>query len=108
MCFFVYHTGFILSSFFYGYIITQIPGGYLATKFGGRYTFGLPILITALLTLLTPIAADVNYNVLIAVRFLEGLFEVHIINSNIMHTIVYAIMLYPSGLNFPGYVRNAW
>ena len=24
--------GLILASFFYGYILTQIPGGYLATK----------------------------------------------------------------------------
>ena len=25
-------TKYFLSSFFYGYILTQIPGGYLATK----------------------------------------------------------------------------
>ena len=28
--------GLILASFFYGYIVTQIPGGYLATKYGGK------------------------------------------------------------------------
>ena len=28
--------GLILSSFFYGYILTQVIGGYLALRFGGR------------------------------------------------------------------------
>lgn len=28
--------GVILSSFFYGYIVTQIPGGYLAATYGGK------------------------------------------------------------------------
>ena len=31
--------GAILSSFFYGYIITQIPGGYLAHNYGGKTVF---------------------------------------------------------------------
>ncbi len=31
--------GIILGSFFYGYILTQIPGGWLATKFGGKRIF---------------------------------------------------------------------
>ncbi len=31
--------GVILGSFFYGYIVTQIPGGWLATKFGGKRVF---------------------------------------------------------------------
>ena len=64
-----------MSSFFYGYALTQIPGGYLSTKFGGRYVFGIPIFIAAILTLLTPMAAD-NIWVLMGLRFIEGLSEV--------------------------------
>ena len=73
---FSYFTGIVLSSFFYGYIITQIPGGYLAAYFGGKALYGGGILLTALLTLLTPVAARTHFNLLIAVRVLEGFFEV--------------------------------
>ncbi|XP_065056224.1 sialin-like [Rhopilema esculentum] len=67
--------GIILSSFFYGYIITQIPGGYLAAHFGGKTLFGGGILMTGLFTLLTPLAARISMHLLIAVRVLEGFFE---------------------------------
>ena len=68
--------GWILSSFFFGYIITQIPGGWLAARFSGRWIFGVGIVMTAILTLLTPVAADFNVWALIAVRAAEGFFEV--------------------------------
>jgi len=29
--------GLVLSSFFYGYILTQLAGGFLAAKIGGHY-----------------------------------------------------------------------
>ncbi|XP_066933218.1 vesicular glutamate transporter 3-like [Clytia hemisphaerica] len=67
--------GFVLSSFFYGYIITQIPGGWLATKYGGKNLFGCGVLMTALFTLITPPAARCNVYLLVAVRMAEGLFE---------------------------------
>ena len=69
-------SGWILSSFFYGYIFTQIPGGYLAGKYGGRYIFGVGVLMTAILTLLTPLAAEIHIGALIALRVVEGFFEV--------------------------------
>ncbi|XP_077343508.1 sialin [Lithobates pipiens] len=67
--------GWILGSFFYGYIITQIPGGYIAGKFGGKLLMGFGILGTAVFTLLTPVAANLGAGYLIAVRALEGLGE---------------------------------
>lgn len=67
--------GQVLGSFFYGYILTQIPGGLLAEKIGGRWVFGIGIVMTAVLTLLTPLAASVSVWLLVAVRSLEGFFE---------------------------------
>ena len=71
-------SGFLLSSFFYGYIITQIPGGWLSSKYGGKNLFGCGILMTALFTLITPPAARINVYLLAIVRMLEGVFEVSI------------------------------
>ena len=67
--------GLILASFFYGYIITQIPGGYFATKYGGKRIFLFGITTTAVLTLLTPALAKTHTSLLIAVRVISGLCE---------------------------------
>ncbi|KAL2083476.1 hypothetical protein ACEWY4_021249 [Coilia grayii] len=67
--------GWILGSFFYGYIVTQIPGGYLARKYGAKWLLGFGILGTVIFTLLTPVAADLGAGYLIAVRVLEGIGE---------------------------------
>ncbi|XP_076141753.1 sialin [Alosa pseudoharengus] len=67
--------GWILGSFFYGYIVTQIPGGYLARKYGAKWLLGFGILCTVIFTLLTPVAADLGAGYLIAVRVLEGIGE---------------------------------
>lgn len=68
-------TGYILSSFFFGYLLTQFFGGLLAFRYGGNLIFGLGILVTAVMTLLTPVAAELGYGVLITVRVFEGIFE---------------------------------
>ncbi|XP_054264712.1 sialin-like [Macrosteles quadrilineatus] len=67
--------GTILSSFFYGYILTQVLGGWLACQYGGVRLFGMGVLTTAALTLLTPLAAKMHVYLLILVRILEGMFE---------------------------------
>jgi ACS family sodium-dependent inorganic phosphate cotransporter len=68
--------GYILSSFFYGYTIIQIPAGFLATTLGGKFLFGGSVGITALLTLLTPLCAQMGPTALIILRALEGLSSV--------------------------------
>ncbi|XP_017908354.1 PREDICTED: sialin isoform X2 [Capra hircus] len=67
--------GWILGSFFYGYIITQIPGGYVASRSGGKLLLGFGIFATAIFTLFTPLAADFGVGALVALRALEGLGE---------------------------------
>ncbi|XP_064597520.1 sialin-like [Liolophura sinensis] len=65
--------GLILSSFFYGYCVMQIPGGWVSTRYGAKLIVGLSILIQSLLALLTPVAARTHIGLMIAVRAVEGL-----------------------------------
>lgn len=67
--------GYLLSSFFYGYITTQLLGGVLAAKFGGKQIFGAGIASTALLTIVSPWLAEVNVYVLLVGRIFTGIFE---------------------------------
>ncbi|XP_076452082.1 sialin-like [Babylonia areolata] len=63
----------LLAMYFYGYIVTQIPGGWLAGRYGGRRVWGICQLISSICTLLTPLAARTHVNVASALRFILGL-----------------------------------
>jgi ACS family sodium-dependent inorganic phosphate cotransporter-like MFS transporter 5 len=67
--------GIVLASFFYGYITTQLAGGWLAGRYGAKWVFGIGTVWTAVLTLLSPLAAELGVGVLIALRILEGVGE---------------------------------
>ena len=67
--------GWLLGAFFYGYVATQIPGGRMAEKYGGKMLYGVGVLITAIFTLLTPLAANISIYALVLVRIMEGLGE---------------------------------
>ncbi|XP_036331387.1 putative inorganic phosphate cotransporter isoform X2 [Rhagoletis pomonella] len=64
----------LLSSFFWGYIITQVPGGALARKFGGKTTLLFGVLICSILAVLTPIFARIgDWQLVCALRVAQGL-----------------------------------
>lgn len=65
--------GHVLSSFFYGYIVTQVLGGWLASRYGAKHVFGVGILITIIATMLVPVAARAHVGLLIALRVIMGL-----------------------------------
>ncbi|XP_065214587.1 putative inorganic phosphate cotransporter isoform X2 [Planococcus citri] len=65
----------ILSAFFYGYVVTQIPFGILSKKYGAKHFLGYGMLINSVFGFLVPIAAEYNFWALIAVRFIQGLGE---------------------------------
>ncbi|MCI4392097.1 hypothetical protein PGIGA_G00142080 [Pangasianodon gigas] len=67
--------GVLLGAFFFGYLFTQIPGGYLSGRCGGSKFLGGGVLCTAVLTILTPLAAELGVNWLFALRALEGFGE---------------------------------
>ncbi|XP_062368529.1 vesicular glutamate transporter 1 [Cinclus cinclus] len=68
-------VGMIHGSFFWGYIVTQIPGGFIAQKFAANRVFGLAIVSTSVLNMLIPSAARTHVGCVIAVRVMQGLVE---------------------------------
>ena len=67
--------GLILSSFFVGYLLTQIVGGRLADRYGGKVVLGFGVFIWSLFTLVAPPAAVLGITVLIIARILMGMGE---------------------------------
>ncbi|XP_077328416.1 vesicular glutamate transporter 3 [Lithobates pipiens] len=68
-------VGLIHGSFFWGYIVTQIPGGFIANKLAANRVFGAAIFLTSVLNMLIPSAAKVHFGCVISVRIVQGLVE---------------------------------
>lgn len=66
-------TGLILSSFFAGYALMQIPGGWLADKFGSRRVLMVSVLMWSIFTAMT--GAVWSLASMVAIRFLFGIGE---------------------------------
>lgn len=73
------YPGLILGSFYYGYIVTQLPGGWLGSQFGGKYLFGFGVLLTSVVTMFTPAAAHHSVGMLLLVRVVEGFGQVNVV-----------------------------
>ncbi len=95
-------VGMIHGSFFWGYIVTQIPGGFICQKFAANRSvmpslnadvqknktlhtaavslflrvFGFAVVATSVLNMLIPTAARFHFSCVIMVRILQGLVEV--------------------------------
>ncbi|XP_055837989.1 putative inorganic phosphate cotransporter [Episyrphus balteatus] len=77
----------ILSSFFWGYVITQVPAGQLAQKFGAKLVVFWGLTICSILAILTPICAEIGGSALvIALRVIQGLCQGTVFPST--HTLV--------------------
>ena len=72
-----------MASYFYGYIITQVPGGWLSAKYGGKNVLGISNIIASIFTIVTPFCARWNYIALIFCRFLIGL--AHVITHDLIN-----------------------
>ncbi len=66
-------TGIVLSSFFAGYALMQIPGGWLADRFGFRKIIIIAVFAWSVFTILSGMAW--SFMSLILIRFLFGLGE---------------------------------
>jgi ACS family sodium-dependent inorganic phosphate cotransporter len=67
--------GTVLSSFFIGYLLTQIVGGRLADRFGGKVVLAGGVLLWSLFTMLTPPAAALGFAALLVARIGMGMGE---------------------------------
>lgn len=77
----------VLSSFFWGYVLTQIPAGQLAQKFGLKLLLLLSIGTCSALAVFTPIVASYGgWHGLVALRCLQGLSQGFIFPST--HTLL--------------------
>ncbi|XP_016338634.1 vesicular glutamate transporter 3-like [Sinocyclocheilus anshuiensis] len=68
-------VGLIHGSFFWGYIVTQIPGGFISNKLAANRVFGAAIFLTSVLNMFIPSAARAHYGCVMFVRILQGLVE---------------------------------
>jgi MFS family permease len=66
--------GWVFSAFLIGNALLQLPGGVLADRWSARRVLAVAFCGFSLFTLLTPLGARV-FTVLLALRFLVGLFE---------------------------------
>ncbi|XP_045772826.1 putative inorganic phosphate cotransporter isoform X2 [Maniola jurtina] len=115
----------ILSSFFWGYVVLQIPGGELAKRFGGKILITISIAVNSLISLLLPISAKIgDWKFVIFWRVLQGLTQAfmypsmhHLVSQWIpleekgrLSTIIYAggQLGIASQLIASGFIANAW
>ncbi|XP_077215074.1 sodium-dependent phosphate transport protein 1, chloroplastic-like isoform X3 [Tasmannia lanceolata] len=68
-------VGLIQSSFFWGYLLTQIAGGIWADTVGGKFVLGFGVVWWSIATVLTPIAAKLGLPFLLVTRAFMGIGE---------------------------------
>lgn len=68
--------GVLLSSLNYGSLLASVPAGYLVGVFGIRYLVGAAVLISSVLNLFIPLAADAGVALLIVLRTVQGIAQV--------------------------------
>ncbi|XP_045498216.1 putative inorganic phosphate cotransporter [Colias croceus] len=77
----------ILSSFYWGYVVFQIPSGVLAGKIGGKILIIVVVSTNAILSLMLPIAGKLgDWKLVCLCRVLQGLFQAPLFPS--MHQLL--------------------
>ena len=67
--------GLILSAFYWGYALGQLPASHFAMLRGAKLMLGLSVLVPSLLSILFPLAAHSSFVLALFVRMLIGLTE---------------------------------
>ncbi len=67
--------GLVQSSFFWGYLLTQVLGGVWADRYGGKVVLGFGVIWWSLATVMTPMAAALGLPALLVARACMGIGE---------------------------------
>ena len=68
--------GVVLGCFYYGYVVSLLPGTFLAEKFAGaKWILAIGILGGSLCSLFSPFIATLGYGYFVALRIIQGLLQ---------------------------------
>jgi MFS family permease len=62
------NQGLVLGSYFWGYLVTQVPGGRVAELYGGKWVFFVAVVLNVGATLLSPICSKAGFEYLMLMR----------------------------------------
>ncbi|XP_039260371.2 sialin-like [Styela clava] len=65
----------LLGCYYYGYIISNVVGGYLAKRFGIKLVLGISMLLSSIVTILSPPIAKSSFGLFVAARILLGVLQ---------------------------------
>ena len=71
--------GLILSSYFFGYLLSQVPGGRVAEVVSAKWILFASVALNIIPTLLIPPAALLHWSILIIIRVIQGIGGVSIL-----------------------------
>lgn len=69
---------YVLASFYWAYIVSQIVGGLATQKLGTKRVFGYAQLATAICSLCIPWASETHFGLVIMLRSIQGFASVSI------------------------------
>ncbi|CAF1265078.1 unnamed protein product [Rotaria sordida] len=64
--------GIVLGGYFWGYLITEIPGGYWAARYGARLIFGGAMILAGIFSIAIPWGASLHWGVVWFLRLVVG------------------------------------
>ncbi|KAF5274232.1 hypothetical protein FQA39_LY07336 [Lamprigera yunnana] len=63
---------YVLTSFYWSYIIVQVLGGMAVQKFGTKIVFGYAILVSGLCNLFVPVASNLHFILVVILQIVQG------------------------------------
>ncbi|CAK9823012.1 Putative inorganic phosphate cotransporter [Anthophora retusa] len=65
--------GLILSAYFWGYMLSLLPGGRMADLLSAKWVMNGSVLLNVVASMLSPIAAEMHHTLFITMRFIQGI-----------------------------------